>query len=109
MASTSPVTFGDLLRRYRLAAGFTQEELAERAQVSPRAISDLERGARSRPWRGTIQLLGDALGLATSERVALEASARLPRAPVAVGSWEKPANSVPRVGRTNLPTVLAPL
>jgi transcriptional regulator with XRE-family HTH domain len=37
-------TFGDLLRRYRLAAGLTQEELAEQAHLSPRAISDLERG-----------------------------------------------------------------
>src|SRR5947207_11964553 len=109
MEATPSLKFGDLLRRYRLAAGLTQEELAERAQVSPRAISDLERGARSRPWRETIQLLVDALGLAQPERVALEASARLPRAPVAVGTLEKPANTVSRVGRTNLPNVLAPL
>ena len=39
--------FGDLLRRYRTAAGLTQEELAERAGLSTRGISDLERGARS--------------------------------------------------------------
>src|SRR5690348_8818505 len=32
--------FGDLLRRHRLAAGLTQEELAERAGLSARAISD---------------------------------------------------------------------
>jgi len=44
MTATPAVTFGDLLRRYRLTAGLTQEELAEKAQVSPRAISDLERG-----------------------------------------------------------------
>jgi transcriptional regulator with XRE-family HTH domain len=33
--------FGDLLRRYRLAAGLTHEALAERAALSARAISDL--------------------------------------------------------------------
>ena len=36
-------SFGDLLRGYRVAAGVTQEELAERAGLSVRAISDLER------------------------------------------------------------------
>jgi transcriptional regulator with XRE-family HTH domain len=68
MATQSAATFGDLLRRYRLAAGLTQEELAEKAQVSPRAISDLERGLRSCPWRETIHLLAEALTLAPAER-----------------------------------------
>ncbi len=68
MDPTSSPRFGDLLRRYRLAAGLTQEELAERAQVSPRAISDLERGARNRPWRETTQLLATALKLDAAER-----------------------------------------
>src|SRR5438105_14114726 len=76
MSLPNPPTFGDLLRRYRLAAGLTQEELAEKAQVSPRAISDLERGARSRPWRETVQLLADALELASAERSLLETAAR---------------------------------
>ena len=60
-------SFGDLLRRYRLAADLTQEELAERAGLSKRGISDLERGARTRPQRETIHLLGDALGLCDSK------------------------------------------
>jgi len=68
MDPTSSAKFGDLLRRYRLAAGLTQEELVERAQVSSRAISDLERGLRSRPWRDTIQLLATALQLGGTER-----------------------------------------
>jgi predicted ATPase/transcriptional regulator with XRE-family HTH domain len=59
-----------------LAAGLTQEELAERARLSPRAISDLERGARRRPWRETIQLLADALHLDGAARDKLEAAAR---------------------------------
>jgi transcriptional regulator with XRE-family HTH domain len=39
-------TFGLLLKRHRHAAGMTQEELAERAGLSPRAVGDLERGVR---------------------------------------------------------------
>jgi transcriptional regulator with XRE-family HTH domain len=76
MTATPAVTFGDLLRRYRLTAGLTQEELAEKAQVSPRAISDLERGARNRPWREALQLLAAALHLKPAERAELEAAVR---------------------------------
>ena len=41
----SPATapFGVLLKRYRLVAGLTQEGLAERAGISARAVSDLDR------------------------------------------------------------------
>ena len=42
MATMTETGFGNLLRRYRVAAGLTQEELAERAGVSTRGISDLE-------------------------------------------------------------------
>jgi DNA-binding XRE family transcriptional regulator len=38
-------SFGALLRHARLAAGLTQEALAERAGISADAISTLERGA----------------------------------------------------------------
>jgi predicted ATPase/transcriptional regulator with XRE-family HTH domain len=67
--------FGELLRRHRLAAGLTQEALAERAVVSVRAISDLERGVKQRPRRDTLRLLADALGLAARDRAALAAAA----------------------------------
>ena len=36
--------FGGLLRQLRAEAGLTQEELAEAAGLSPRSVSDLERG-----------------------------------------------------------------
>ncbi|HEV8278838.1 MAG TPA: helix-turn-helix transcriptional regulator, partial [Streptosporangiaceae bacterium] len=42
-------TFAELLRRHRLAAGLTQEALADRAGLSVRGIADLERGARRYP------------------------------------------------------------
>jgi transcriptional regulator with XRE-family HTH domain len=38
------LSFAGLLRQLRDEAGLTQEELAEAAQVSQRAVSDLERG-----------------------------------------------------------------
>ena len=70
--------FGDLLRRYRVAAGLTQEELAERAGVSTRGISDLERGAHGLPRKDTLQLLLDALDLSPADRATLAAAARRP-------------------------------
>jgi ATP/maltotriose-dependent transcriptional regulator MalT/DNA-binding XRE family transcriptional regulator len=76
MALVSSGTFGDLLRRSREAAGLTQEELAARAGLSKHAISQLERGARQRPQRGTVVLLAEALGLAGPERTAFDAAAR---------------------------------
>ena len=54
-------TFAALLRRYRRAAGLTQEELAERARLSVRGITDLERGARLNPHKETVHLLAEAL------------------------------------------------
>lgn len=64
--------FGDLLRRYRLAAGLTQEELAERAGISARTVSDLERGVYRAPRRDTLHLLEDGLSLSGADRAALE-------------------------------------
>ncbi|MGH2618282.1 MAG: helix-turn-helix domain-containing protein, partial [Thermomicrobiales bacterium] len=63
--------FADLLRQHRLAAGLTQEELAERAGLSARGISDLERGVRTFPRAETVRLLADGLGLTGEERAAL--------------------------------------
>jgi tetratricopeptide (TPR) repeat protein/transcriptional regulator with XRE-family HTH domain len=67
--------FGDALRRLRAEAGLTQEQLAEAAGVSPRAVSDLERGVNRTARRPTARLLADALGLAGSARADFEAAA----------------------------------
>src|SRR5215213_3877342 len=85
--SDAPV-FADLLRQHRLAAGLTQEELAEQAGMSTRGISDLERGARSHPHRETLRLLADALGLSGAERSAFVRAA--PRASGWAGARPKP-------------------
>ena len=73
--------FGELLRRCRVTAGLTQEQLAERAGVSTRGISDLERGARGLPRKDTLQLLLDALDLSPSDRATLVAAAQRPKKP----------------------------
>ena len=83
--------FGALLRAYRLAAGLTQEALAERAGLSARGISDLERGARRSPQRATVELLSTGLDLSLSERARLVAAARFPAttisSPYGGGPW----------------------
>jgi tetratricopeptide (TPR) repeat protein/transcriptional regulator with XRE-family HTH domain len=73
-ASSQPLSFASLLHGYRVAANLTQEELAERSGVSVRAISDLERGAKLRPQRATVEMLADGLELDDADRSALEAS-----------------------------------
>jgi predicted ATPase/DNA-binding XRE family transcriptional regulator len=62
-----PPSFSALLRQHRIAAGLTQEELAERAGLSVRGISDLERGQRTRPHRITIDMLASALNLSATD------------------------------------------
>ena len=48
------LSFGEVLKRYRVASGLTQEELAELAGLSARSISDLERGLKQHPQAYTI-------------------------------------------------------
>src|SRR2546423_9546950 len=68
---TTAQTFGDLLRSHRLAAGLTQEALAEQAGLSARGIADLERGVRRLPYPQTVQRLVQALGLDDAHRAEL--------------------------------------
>src|SRR5215472_12861870 len=81
MADAQPPTFGILLKRLRLAAGLSQEALAERARMSSQAISALERGVRRTPYRDTVALLCDALALSEADRAALSGAAVRRRAP----------------------------
>ncbi len=68
--------FGEALQRHRHAQRLTQAELAEKAGLSERAISDLERGLKH-PQRATVRLLIQALGLPPAQaRGALELAAR---------------------------------
>lgn len=72
-------TFGALLKRLRIGAGLTQEELAQRAQVSVKGISSLERGVNRAPHKDTLFLLARALELTSSEQAALAEAVRRTR------------------------------
>ena len=97
--------FGTLLRRYRLAAGLSQEALAERARMSIEGISALERGFRRSPQRETLELLAGALALDAEQRRDFEVAARTAvtrrqrNASVTVGPW-------PQTGTVGLPLAL---
>ena len=99
METAPSPTFATLLRRYRQAAGLSQEELAERAGLSARTVGDLERGGSHAPRKDTIELLAQALDLDAPERAALAEAAR--RLSTAAAAHPGPAglSSPPLVGR----------
>ena len=76
MAEQPALSFAGLLRQLRDDAGLTQEELAEAASLSPRSVSDLERGVNLTARHDTARLLAGALGLTGPQRALFEAAAR---------------------------------
>src|SRR5215469_1208557 len=76
MAEQPTLDFAELLRRLRGEAKLTQEELAELAGLSPRSVSDLERGIHRTAHRDTAVLLAEALRLAGPHRELFVAAAR---------------------------------
>ncbi len=80
--------FSALLRRYRVAAGISQEALAERAGLSPQAVSAIERGERLAPRRAPVAALARALALNAEQLGALDATVPRHRRP-------RPAHAVP--------------
>ena len=105
-ASGEDAPFGARLRDLRASAGLTQEELAERAGLTAKTISLLERGERKRPYPHTVRSLADALELSERERAVLTAA--IPRrsgnTPVAVEAAAThpsalPASLTPLLGR----------
>jgi predicted ATPase/DNA-binding XRE family transcriptional regulator len=102
MDTTLTASFAELLKQYRTAVTLSQEGLAERAGVSPRAISDLERGLHRAPYPDTIRLLADALGLDVEARARLIAAAVRQRLAI-------PAPPEPKRAVSGLPVPLTPL
>jgi predicted ATPase/DNA-binding XRE family transcriptional regulator len=85
-ATAAATTFAELLRRYRVDRSLSQEELAERARVTTKAVGALERGERRRPYPHTVRALAEALDLDDDERsrlVAVLPHRSTPRAGVA--------------------------
>jgi len=93
--------FGAQLRRLREAAGLTQEELAARAGLTAKGISDLERGKRRHPYQNTVRSLAEALDLSEDERASLLAA--VPKRGVAhtaaYAGFHLPLPPTPLVGR----------
>ena len=101
MAEQPALGFAELLRQLRAEAKLTQEELAEAAELSPRSVSDLERGINRTARKDTALLLARALGLAEPVRVLFVAAARgrVPAAEVlAARSGQVRAASPPAAG-----------
>lgn len=101
--------FGAVLRRLREHAGLSQQELAERAGLTPHAVSALERGTRTRPYPHTVRSLAEALRVSDVDRDALigavprrQAPLRAPTAVVA------PEHGVPATDRARTPSLTVP-
>src|SRR5262245_3789556 len=118
MSALITPTVGEFLRQHRLAVGLTQEELAERARMSVRAISDLERGVRRAPHKDTVRLLADALHLSEDDRALLYEAMRETRrveaappstAPTGVFSRDFPVVLTPLIGREREEAAIAHL
>ncbi len=88
-------TFGALLKRHRLAAGLSQEQLAERAELTAQAISTLERGFRRAPYRDTVGALARALALSPAEAAAFAAAVSRGRADMATAPERGPVLPLP--------------
>ena len=98
----SPVQTAGLaasLRRLRLAAGMTQEGLAERAGISARTVSDAERGLRETLHGDTAQRLAAALGLAGAQSGQFQAIARGQVPPSVAAPDQLPVVPTPFLGR----------
>ena len=76
MAEQPAPGFAGLLRQLRAQARLTQEELAAAAGLSPRSVSDLERGINRTARKDTAELLAGALGVAEPVRPLFVAAAR---------------------------------
>src|SRR6266487_5838912 len=72
----SALSFAGLLRQLRAGAKLTQEELAAAAGVSPRSVSNLERGINRTAHKDTAVLLAGALGLTGPAEELFVAAAR---------------------------------
>src|SRR5687767_3965876 len=106
MAADATTTFGALLRQYRIAAGLTQEQLAERASLSVYGIQKLERGT-THPYRDTAARLTSALDLASDDAARFRAVVETVRrrgSPAREG--EVPASAEATERRHNLPAAV---
>ena len=105
MAEQATSGFAGLLRQLRAGAQLTQQELAKAAGVSPRSVSDLERGFTRTAHKDTGVLLAGALGLPGPVRELFVAAARgkAPAAQVVAALQEAVAGALGVLSATLLP------
>ena len=103
------LSFAGLLRQLRAEAGLTQEELAEAAGLSPRSVSDLERGVTRAAHKDTAVLLAGALGLPgpVGELFVAAARGKAPAAEVLVARQEGAAGAFAAAATRALPRDIA--
>jgi predicted ATPase/transcriptional regulator with XRE-family HTH domain len=94
-----------LVRQWRIAAGLSQEALAERSGLSANGIAQIETGKRTVPRASTLRMLADALELGAEQRHDLALAAR-PGA--GVRNTEDRSGS-PKVARASVPIAPTPL
>ena len=99
--STSSSSIATLIRRYRVARGWTQDELGQRAGISMRTISDIERGLSRYPHRDTIQQLIVAFELKDEAAHSFQQAARagIQSVEIVTGIQNLPQPTTPFVGR----------
>src|SRR5215471_10080800 len=99
MADEESMTFGQLLRQWRLLSGLTQEMLAESSGLGIRSIQGLERG-ETQPRRETLRRLAQALHLSGEQISQAEAAGHaLPRHRHASADHNLPAQLTAFIGR----------
>jgi transcriptional regulator with XRE-family HTH domain len=81
------VTPGDRIRRYRMARGWSQRELARRAGVRHAMISDLETNKRRSTQLSILEKLADALGTSVGALVEGDGSEGSCAAPHTRHAW----------------------
>ena len=109
MAGDAGLDFAGLLRQLRAAARLTQEELAEAAGISTRAVSDLERGVNRTAHKDTARLLVVALGLDghAGERFVAAARGRAPASEVLTAQQASARGTVAAAATRTLPRDIA--
>jgi DNA-binding SARP family transcriptional activator/Tfp pilus assembly protein PilF/DNA-binding XRE family transcriptional regulator len=66
--ASGPNELGELLRAHRVRAGLTQQELADRADVSVRAVRYIEQGRVAKPRPASMRRLAEVVGLVLDGR-----------------------------------------
>jgi transcriptional regulator with XRE-family HTH domain len=90
--------FAELLIDARHSAGYTQEDLADKAKVSIRTIGNLERGVVRSPRPSTVRFLAEALNLDAAATTLLHSAAHQRR------GERPPPGRRPAAGRTSRST-----